>query len=213
MKTVIYLIRHGQSEGNKYSRCLGHTDLSLTDLGMEQARLTADHLRDVKIDAIYSSDLKRAYETALPHAQYRNMNIYTSKELREMYFGEWENQCVDDLRANFPEQFNNGWRAGFGLFTIPGGENTYDAACRMEREVLRISAMHPDKTILIASHAAVIRALWCKISGFAPEDWAEKLPFPSNSSYSILECDGEKLYPISFSNDEHLGDLVTTVMK
>ena len=67
-KTVIYLIRHGESEGNLKRICLGNTDLGLTEKGREQAEKTAKALSPVDIDAIYSSDLIRAVQTAEPHA-------------------------------------------------------------------------------------------------------------------------------------------------
>ena len=69
MQTKVVIIRHGQSIANAQGICLGHTDWDLTDLGREQARIAAEHLKNEKIDAIYSSDLIRAYNTALPHAE------------------------------------------------------------------------------------------------------------------------------------------------
>ena len=67
--TVFYLVMHGQSIGNALRTYLGHTNLDLSELGYEQAKITAEHLRNVPFDAIYSSDLLRAYHTALPTAR------------------------------------------------------------------------------------------------------------------------------------------------
>ena len=71
--TKIYLIRHGESIGNLHRICLGHTDLDLTDLGLKQAKKTADALSDVNFAAIYSSDLIRAVHTAEPNAIKRSI--------------------------------------------------------------------------------------------------------------------------------------------
>ena len=71
-ETTLILVRHGQSIGNATRVYLGHTNLGLTERGKMQAQLTAERLRDEKIDAIYSSDLKRAHDTAMPHAEMRS---------------------------------------------------------------------------------------------------------------------------------------------
>ena len=71
---LVYLVRHGESVGNLNKVVLGHTDLSLTDKGREQAALTADYLCEVDFCAIYSSDLKRALETALPHSKIHGLD-------------------------------------------------------------------------------------------------------------------------------------------
>ena len=209
-KTVFYLVRHGESEGNLRSICLGHTDLDLTDLGHEQARKTAQALSDIKFDAIYSSDLIRAQNTARPHCAIRNMTPILSREFRELYFGDWENCSVDYLKTEYHDDFVIGWRGIFGTFTPPNGESVTNMAERMRLGLEKIASERPRETILVVSHAAAIRALWGEISGLAPERWAEN-KFPSNASYSIVEYDGEKLVPKSYSCDEHLGDLSTNI--
>ena len=73
-----YLVRHGQSLGNLNRIYLGHTDVDLSELGYKQAEITAEHLRGVHFDSIYSSDLKRAHNTALPHARIRNIPVWDS---------------------------------------------------------------------------------------------------------------------------------------
>lgn len=73
MQTKVILVRHGQSLGNAKRVLLGHTDLDLSELGYRQAEATAEALKDEKIDVVYSSDLKRAMSTAVPHARMRGM--------------------------------------------------------------------------------------------------------------------------------------------
>lgn len=210
-KTTFYVIRHGESVGNLHRICLGHTDLDLTDLGLKQAQKTADALSEVEFSAIYSSDLQRAIHTAEPHASKRGLKISTSPDFRELYFGNWENASVLMLKEKFHEQFMIGWRQNFGTFTAPEGESVVAMADRMARGLEKIALEHPGETILLTSHAAAIRALWGKISGHVPSEWAEAYPFPTNASYSVLEYDGECLVPISYSNDSHLGELVTFI--
>ena len=209
--TRIYVIRHGESVGNLHRICLGHTDLDITDLGMKQAEKTAEALSGIDFTAIYASDLIRAVHTAEPHAKMRGLDVNTSPDFRELYFGNWENASVLMLKEKFHEQFMIGWRQNFGTFTAPRGESVVAMAERMEEGLKRIAKEHRGENILLTSHAAAIRALWGKISGHAPSEWADAYPFPTNASYSVVEFDGERLIPVSYSNDSHLGELVTFI--
>ena len=209
--TKIYIIRHGESVGNLHRICLGHTDLDLTELGLEQAKRTAEALENVDFAAIYSSDLQRAVHTAEPHAQKRGLAVNTMSDFRELYFGNWENASVLMLKEKFHEQFMIGWRQNFGTFTAPEGESVVAMAERMAEGMKKIASQHRGETILVTSHAAAIRALWGKISGYKPSEWADAFPFPTNASYSVLKYDGESLKPLSYSNDSHLGELVTFI--
>ena len=209
--TRIYVIRHGESVGNLHRICLGHTDLDITELGMKQAEKTAEALSDVDFAAIYSSDLIRAVHTAEPHAKMRGLTVNTDEAFRELYFGNWEHASVLMLKEKFHDEFTIGWRQNFGTFTAPMGESVVAMAERMEEGLKRIAGKHRGKNILLTSHAAAIRALWGKISGFKPSEWADAYPFPTNASYSILEFNGEELISVSYSNDTHLGELVTFI--
>ena len=210
-KTLIYIIRHGESVGNLHRICLGHTDLDLTELGHMQAKTTTEALSDIRFDAIYSSDLIRAVHTAEPHAQLRGLEINKNEAFRELYFGNWENASVLMLKEKFHDEFMIGWRANFGTFVAPEGESVVAMAERMAEGVKEAAKKHPGGTILVTSHAAAIRALWGKISGHEPHEWADAYPFPTNASYSVIELDGEELKPLSYSNDSHLGELVTFI--
>ena len=203
-KTTIYLIRHGESIGNATKTMLGHTNLDLSEHGYKQAAATAEHLRDTSFDAIYSSDLMRAYNTALPHAQMRGLEVICDKGLRELSVGDWEGKCVTEILDKWYDEFVNQWHGGFGTFKFPGGEGVMDGGHRFHDTVMRIAKQNLGKTLIVAAHAAVIRAFWSIISGISPEDIVEKLPFPSNASYSICELDGERLIPLEYSCDKHL---------
>ena len=210
MKTTLYFVRHGQSEGNLYRIFLGHSNMDLTELGVEQANCTAEALRDVHFDAIYSSDLTRAYDTAVPHAKIRGMDIIKDKRLRELYCGDWEGLTVEQIIERYGEKYTVEWVKNFGVAHIPGGESVKEGANRLYDFAIDVAKSNPGKTILCASHAAVIRALYSRILDIAPEDVAEKLPYPSNASYSIVEYEDGILRPVAFSCDEHMGALSST---
>ena len=203
-KTRIYIVRHGESLGNATRRMLGHTDLDLSELGYRQAQCTAEYLKDVEFDAIYSSDLLRALNTARAHADLRGMNVIGDCGLRELYLGAWEGLLVDDIIARWGSTFKDDWHGGFGTFIFPDGEAVMDGGRRFYSAVLRLAKQHPGKNILIGAHAGVIRAFWSILLGIKPENIVLELPFPTNASYSVCELCGDSLTAVEYSCDAHL---------
>lgn len=213
-RTKIIIVRHGQSIGNATKTVLGHTDLDLSELGYKQAEVTANELKNEKIDLIVSSDLKRAYNTALSHAKIHNLDVIPNKMLREVYLGAWEGQKTADIMEKWGrEAIEKDWLGNFGCFTFPEGESIMDAGRRFYNEIYRISAENGGKTILVATHAAVLRAFWSIISDIAPQDIVEKLPFASNASYSICYYENGKIIPSKYSIDDHLSEVGITKVK
>ncbi len=213
-KTKIIIIRHGQSIGNATKTVLGHTDLDLSDLGYLQAKTTAEYLKGEKIDKIYSSDLKRALNTAVPHGNLRNLEIITNKTLREINIGSWEGLTVDQIIEGWGiAAFRDEWLGNFGLFRFPDGESVKEGGERFYNEVLSISRENQGKTIMIVAHAAVIRAFWAIISGIKWADVADKVTFASNASFSVAYFDGKCIIPDIYSCDDHLSEVGITKVK
>lgn len=210
MKTKIILVRHGESLGNARCILLGHTDMDLSELGYRQAEATANALKDERIDAVYSSDLLRAFNTAAPNAGLRSLTVHKSKRLREIYLGEWEGKSVADILEKHRDMYENDWLGGYGTFRFPGGESTVEAGERLYAEVVRIAKENQGKTILVASHAAAIRSFFAKVLQIAPVDIVEKLPFPSNASYSEVYFNGQSFESGRFSVDDHLANVGIT---
>ncbi|MEG0036076.1 MAG: histidine phosphatase family protein, partial [Oscillospiraceae bacterium] len=88
--TKIYLIRHAEAEGNFYRRIQGQYDGHITRRGFTQIDALAERLRDIKIDALYSSDLTRTKTTAGAVLRYHDLILNTEPRLREIFMGEWE---------------------------------------------------------------------------------------------------------------------------
>lgn len=210
-KTKLIIERHGESIGNKTKYLLGHTDLDMSELGYLQAAATAKHLAGERIDAIYSSDLIRAYNTAKPHAEQRGLEVVCDEGLREVRLGDWEGRHISYVLERYGDLYSDYKEKTFGVFTYPGGgENVAEAGRRLHDTVLEIARANEGKTVLIATHAAVLRSFYAQISGISPEDIAQKLPFATNASYSIVEYDGERLVPRAYSCDEHLCEVGIT---
>ncbi len=208
--TKIILVRHGESLGNAVHQLLGHTDLDLSPLGYKQAEATAKALDNQQIDAIYSSDLLRAFNTAKAVADRRKMTVIGSRELREVRLGDWEGLKVEEVLEKYGDMYKANWLCGFGTFRFPGGESTKEAGERFFNEALKIAKENRNKTILIGAHAAVIRAFVAKVLEIPAEEIAVKLPFPTNASYTEVFFDGEKFTLGKFSVDAHLADIGIT---
>ena len=166
-KTQIIIVRHGESIGNATRVMLGHTDLDLTELGYRQAECSARRLLGTKIDAVYSSDLKRAKNTARAYATLANMPVICDEDLREIKVGAWEGICVDEVEKIWGDMYTVGWCQGFGTFKFPDGEDVMESGLRFYRAVEKIAKSHLGETVLIATHAGVLRAFWAIISGFS----------------------------------------------
>ncbi len=201
--THIYLVRHGQSQGNLHDLFLGHTDLDLTELGYEQAGLAADHLAKHQMDAIYSSDLSRAFHTAQVVAQRKGLPVITNPELREIYAGQWEHQPYYDLKTNWPEAFRV-WDTDFGNSHCPGGESVLQFQKRITGAVERIAKAHPGKTVCIVSHAAAIRVLSAAWLGLTPEE-LQNHPWPSNTSVTHGIYKDGSFTLVEYSRDDFIG--------
>lgn len=156
----IIFVRHGQTVFNKESRYQGHTDAELSELGRRQAERVADRLSGEKIDAVYSSDLSRAADTAERIAQPHNLEVKTDPELRECAFGDWEGLTVSEIRETYPDLYMN-YRKDSVTFRAPGGERLEELRERTVRAIDRIAAGHPNDTVAIVTHGGPIRAFFC----------------------------------------------------
>ena len=137
----------------------------------------------------------------------RNLPVFDSKELREIYLGEWDGKSYNEVLDGYGDMFQRGWRESFGTFTVPGGESVLGAGKRFYDEVKRIAIDNPGKKIIIGAHAAVIRSFWGLINKVDPADFATSHPYPTNASVTVVYFDKDEIIPGEYSHDSHLADL------
>ena len=147
---ILYLVRHGQSEGNVKRYFHGQTDYPLTDLGREQAKEVAEKLKDVSFTCCCTSDLQRAHNTALACLAYhKDVTAEIVTDLREHYVGDMEDLPWEEAERRFPgipEKFVKDW-----FNTVPpGGEDPKDMLVRVGRAIDAIIERGEDT--LVASH-------------------------------------------------------------
>ena len=154
--TTVYLARHGESDWNVERRWQGHADRPLTERGREQAARLAERLADVELDAIYASDLRRAWETAEAVARSRGIEVVRLPELREVDVGSWCGFTRDECADLYPDAFAR-WQAGGSGWD--NGESYEDMGERIVAEIRRLAAEHAGGAILVVSHGGPIRAV------------------------------------------------------
>ena len=209
-KCRIYLVRHGQSEGNLRRSFLGHTDLPLTELGHKQAEAAAEYLKDVPFDVIYSSDLLRAYMTAEHIATKKDMSIIANPTMREIYAGEWEDRLFDDLIVNF-EDFVN-WEKDIGYSKCTGGESFIELYNRIIPEITRIAAENEGQTVCIATHATPIRCARLKAYGYG-FDRAKDIGWTMNASTTVIDVEDGVFTLVEDQIDSYLEGIGTVLPK
>ena len=207
MNTEIYLIRHGQSEGNLLKRFLGHTDLDLTPFGVLQAKRVGEYLADTHFDALYSSPLKRAASTMREVAKGGMEEVVYIDSLREIYAGKWENRTFSDLEAQYPTPYFT-FRRDIGMSCPEEGESTHAVGVRAYETLTHIAEAHPGQRILVTTHATVICMFACEVLGLADEE-RYRLALPTNASLSIFEYEGGRFKMKCYSQDAYLAELKT----
>ncbi|MHB0912811.1 MAG: alpha-ribazole phosphatase [Armatimonadota bacterium] len=160
----IILVRHGETVFNRDSRYQGHMDSELSPRGREQAEAAAERLSGEKIDAVYSSDLSRARETAEAIAARHGLPVTTDPALRECSFGDWEGLTVREITERYPELYAS-YRRDSLTHRAPGGERLEELSERVVRAVEAIAESHPDETVAVVVHGGPIRAFVCHALG------------------------------------------------
>ena len=149
-ETTILLVRHGETDWNLERRVQGHSDRPLNETGHAQAAALVQQLTDERIDAVYSSDLARALETARGVAASRGLPVQPLEELREKNFGTWEGLTDVEIRGRFPEAQSGPWG---------DAETSEELAERVLGALRRIAADHPGERVVVVTHGGPLRSV------------------------------------------------------
>jgi probable phosphoglycerate mutase len=170
LSTHVVIVRHGQSQGNAEGRFGGHTDTPLSPRGRRQAEATARVLASEKFDAIYSSDLPRAIETATPLAQLTGAPLETTEALRERSVGVMEGLTFEEAAELHPEQYQALLRRDFDHVLL-GGESYRQTLDRASRQLDEAIEQHKGGRIALFAHTGTICILILHLMGAldAPE--------------------------------------------
>jgi broad specificity phosphatase PhoE len=202
--TTFFLIRHASCNGLGQTLWGRTPGICLNEKGQLQARRLADRFKSMTLDAIYSSPLDRALQTATEIARSLKLEVRRSEAANEIDFGEWTGQPFECLSADERWRHFNSHRS---MTTIPGGESFLEVQNRIVKEIEALAAEHGKARIAIVSHADVIRAA---VACFAaiPIDMIDRFEI-SPCSVSVVSVDHNNPTLLALNNMDETGQLWT----
>lgn len=194
-ETTLLLIRHGQTEANINKLLVGLTDVPLDPLGETQARRIGEHMRDVPIDALITSPLKRAHDTA------HQISLATGKipevvpGLSEIHFGRAEGLTLEQVMEQFPELHALREDSDDVSFAWPGGDHRVGFHERVYATFLGIIERYDRQRVAVVCHGGVIGSFFAQIDGGSPNDFVK---------YAVANCSITHLVVTADHTEVHL---------
>lgn len=199
--TRIIAVRHGETAWNVDTRIQGHLDIPLNETGQWQAQQLAQALASEPIDAIYASDLQRAYATAQAVADATGAPITPETGLRERSFGHFQGRTFAEIEAEMPEDARR-WRKRDPEYVPEGGESLVMLRERIERTVFALAEKHPGEQVLMVAHGGVLDVLYRMATRQeiqAPRTWQL-----SNAAINRLLWTPDGLTLVGWADTQHL---------
>lgn len=208
----LYVVRHAEAEGNKRHTFQGRTDADVSENGMHQLEQLKERFKNIHYDKVYSSPLKRAFETAEAANFYHKLPIITADGLKEIDAGDWEGKSFEKIPDLYPEEYRH-WSLEPWKFEAPNGETMREVYERIWNAVLLIVKKNPNKTILITSHGCAIRNFICHAMGLPLENLRD-VSWIENTAVSTVDFDDDlKPHVIKFNDFSHLDESTLTLGK
>ncbi|MDK2820513.1 MAG: hypothetical protein PWP31_478 [Clostridia bacterium] len=202
--TRVYLVRHGETEWNNTGRYQGHSDVMLSSKGKLQANLLKKRFDNINLDCVFTSDLKRATETASIISKSHGINVETLKDLREINFGAWEGLTYKEITTRYPKEWDE-WRQDPGNVVIPGGESFNQVKERVLNSFNKIIEQEKGRDLLIVGHGGCLRVLICSVLGLDLNGvWRFSL---DNTGVSIIDCYNEDKILVLLNDSHHLEEI------
>ena len=201
----IYFVRHGQTIWNVEKRFQGLSDSPLTELGITQAKLLGEKLKDIKFDKFYSTSLKRAYDTANYIKGNRKQKVEIFDDFVEISMGDMEGIKQEDFKKLYPEQVKNFFfnQLEYNPSSF-GGESFLEVRERVIRGLNKFIELNKNyERVLVVSHGATLKTLLHYISGKDISTLSDEA-IPKNTSYTIVKYENGKFEIIDFSNVSYL---------
>ncbi|MCJ7738472.1 MAG: alpha-ribazole phosphatase [Anaerolineae bacterium] len=199
----LLLVRHGETAWNASGRYQGQMDIDLNAAGRQQAEAMAERLASVSICAIYTSDLSRAWETAIVLAERQSASATPDSRLQELNFGEWQGLTYREIAEKDPERLAV-WNEDRVGRTPPGGESLGAMAERVRSLIEDVHDTYSDGTVALVSHGGTIRVILCVLLGHPVERYWH---FEVDNT-AIAEIEWRELGPVvvRWNDATHLDD-------
>ena len=160
----VILIRHGETDWNTKQIFRGRKDIPLNEVGLAQAKAVGVSLSDIQIDAIYSSPLGRALETAKVLAESRSLEVELEEGFIDIDFGKWQGITHEKVKEEY-ESLYEMWLKNPQMVAFPEGESLKDVRTRSMEALKKVIKKHSGKTLAIVSHRVLNKVLLCSVLG------------------------------------------------
>ncbi|TSB45211.1 histidine phosphatase family protein [Alkalicoccobacillus porphyridii] len=188
----LYLIRHGESQGNLEGKIQGSMDFPLSSLGEKQVDLIGSFFKDIHLDTLYSSDLTRAYETAKKIGEVKDVTIHTWDKIREVHLGPMQGLTREEIKVKYPiTQEKSIITSG-----IAGTETVDELTARCEYVLDQLTKVHKKDSVALVSHGGFISIFLMYL--ISKEQWSTlQRPFViGNTSVTLVEWQVEQDTPL-----------------
>lgn len=201
----LILVRHGETEYNHEYRVQGQSDIPLNESGKRQAGLLAQALQHEAVEAIYTSPLQRAAETAEAIDRFHRVPIRKLDGLKELDAGEVDGLYYPDIASKYPE-FHRIWVDVADQARLPGGESLPELQARVWDSIQSIVDADHSSTVVVVSHFFALLCLLCKVLDLSLSEFRRmSMTVGSISILDLPESPGGKIKLVAFNDTCHLG--------
>ena len=199
---LFYFLRHGETAWNAEGRFCGSTDVPLSDVGRRQAQLLAQRLKTILVDALYSSPLRRALDTARLIGQAVGRNPVVDHRLAELNYGAWEGMTFGEINRVTPNAYR-AWDADPGNLSPPEGESGVQLIERVTPFLGDVAQRHQPGNVVVVCHKTVCRLLACHIMGVPLSEYRRRVPM-ENAALNTFEIREGRWHVVALNDTSHL---------
>jgi len=206
--TTIIIVRHGETEWNASETFRGRRDVALNDMGVKQAECLGEYLAEQPIEAVYSSPLGRAMETAKQVAARQDLTVTVAEGLVDFDYGVWEGKTHSEVRAGYRELYEQ-WAREPHRVRMPGGESLDEVRDRAMGVIATVVSAHGG-TVVLVSHRVVCKVLVCAMLGLDNSRfWNIRQDL---AGITVFDHDGGRFTLVKHNDTSHLRRIQSRVL-
>ena len=199
---LFYFLRHGETEWNAGGRWCGRTDVPLSDVGRRQAESLARRMKTISVEALYSSPLVRALETARMVGQAIGLEPWVDQRLVELNYGAWEGRPFEEVKRTMPAVYQ-AWDADPAHVAPPEGETGLQLIERVTPFLAELAQKYQHGNVVVVCHRTVCRLLACHIMGVPLSEYRHRVAM-ENGALNIFETREGKWHVVNLNDTSHL---------
>jgi len=199
---LFYFLRHGETEWNAGGRWCGRTDVPLSDVGRRQAESLARRMKTISVEALYSSPLVRALETARMVGQAIGLEPWVDQRLVELNYGAWEGRPFEEVKRTMPAVYQ-AWDADPAHVAPPEGETGLQLIERVTPFLAELAQKYQHGNVVVVCHRTVCRLLACHIMGVPLSEYRHRVAM-ENGALNIFETREGKWHVVKLNDTSHL---------